>query len=66
MIGRQVVIWWANAGHWRIWCDGEQVEAQWFRVKDAVSDVKQDGFKEYPGGPRGILRGTLDAWETVT
>jgi hypothetical protein len=59
---REAVVWW-HEGHWRVWFDGEMHEAAGVAFKNGKTDLKEDGFKEYPGGPRGVIRGELMAWE---
>ena len=65
MIGQPCVVWWTTRGHWYVWVDGIEHEATWVRLENAVTDVKQDGWREFTGGPRGIVRGTLAAWEPL-
>jgi hypothetical protein len=65
MIGSPCVMWWTTRGHWLLFVDGVELEASWVRLEGCVTDVKQDGFREFTGGPRGIVRGTLVAWEPV-
>jgi hypothetical protein len=59
-------VWWSTEGgaHWRFLNEaGELVKAKWVRLGPGVTDMKDDGFRDLPGGPRGVLKAEIVAWE---
>lgn len=64
--GVQVVVWFDKSGVWLVSFGDCVKRAKWVSLRDAVTDYKADGFSEYqPGGPRGVVRGELVAYDPV-
>lgn len=60
VVGDRVTVWFARAGHWWIrWPDGRTEKAMEVALTDAETEIKDDAWLDLPGGPRGIIHGTL-------
>lgn len=53
----------APTGHWLIHFADVTVKAKWVRFGAGTTDLKETGFMELEGGPRGIIVAEIEGWD---
>jgi hypothetical protein len=61
------VVWWNKSGEGGPWLvrfpDGTIGRCEWVTFGECRTDINHEGFRDLPGGPRGVLRGEVVGFE---